>query len=231
VSDGEAHPAPPSSAVERLALALLTWLLEHAPQSARGRIVAAVAATFLFTLPSAGLLALTLAVPEDEARTWFDALGYGGIFLANFLSTATVFIPVPGMLAVGHALIASGGERLSPLVAGLVGGAGMGLGETTAYMTGVIGSEAARRTRPRLPAAARPLVERTVAALDWLMERYWAPTVFVLSVVPDPIFEFAGITAGASRVPFRRFLAVVVAGNCVRGLLVAYFGADVFALL
>jgi putative cofactor-binding repeat protein len=48
----------------------------------------------------------------------------------------------------------------------------------------------------------------------WLMAHYAIPTLFVL----------AGLTAGASRIGFTRFLAAVVAGNIVRGLLLAYFG-------
>ncbi len=85
-------------------------------------------------------------------------------------------------------------------------------------------------TPPRLPRWLQPLLDRVIRLVEWLMRRYGLLTLFVLSVIPDPIFEFAGITAGATRVGFWKFMFVVVAGNCIRGLLVAYFGADVLGL-
>ena len=211
---------------ERLALRTFAWLLEHSPRSRTGRYVAAAIATVALTLPSLALLIFMLVNGREDTESRFDALGYGGIFLANLLSTATVFIPVPGLLAIGHALIVSGAETLNPFAAGLIGGLGMGLGETTAYMTGLVASEATRHAQPEFPRWLQPAVERTVRTVDWLMARYWVPTLFVLAVIPDPVFEFAGITAGATRIGFRPFMAVVVPGNVIRGLLVAYLGSE-----
>lgn len=216
------------SAEDRVALALFGWLVAHSPATRRGRYLAAALAALVLTLPSLALLVAMLVTSRDETEAWFDALGYAGIFLSNLLSTATVFIPVPGLLAIGHALIVSGAERLSPFFSGLIGGLGMGLGETTAYLTGLVGSEAARQNQTEAPRAIRPAVERLIRGVQWLMARYWMPTLFVLSVIPDPIFEFAGITAGATRVGFRRFMAVVVTGNVIRGLLVAYIGSELY---
>ena len=218
------------SAEERLALNMFRWLIQHSPKSPRGRYLAGGIATLVLSLPSLGLVALMLLVGRDDAKVWFDALGYIGIFLANLLSTATVVLPVPGLLAIGHALIVSGAEVLNPFFAGLVGGLGMGLGETTAYMTGLVASEAARETQAEFPKAIRPAADRAIRAVEWLMSRYWLPTLFLLSVIPDPIFEFAGISAGATRIGFRRFMAVVVPGNIIRGLLVAYLGSELLEL-
>ena len=53
-------------------------------------------------------------------------------------------------------------------------------------------------------------------------------TIFVLSVVPNPLFEIAGWTAGATRYPFWKFMASVTPGKVARGLLLAYAGANVF---
>jgi len=134
---------------------------------------------------------------------------------------------VPGLLAVSQALIVSEADVLSPLAVGLVGGLGMGLGETTAYLTGLAGSHAARETEARGPPWLQPAIDRVIKWVSWLMTRYGLVTLFVLAVIPDPIFEFAGITAGATRVSFRRYMAVVVTGNCVRGLLLAYVGREI----
>jgi membrane protein DedA with SNARE-associated domain len=224
-----AEPRPANarqSYVERKAIEFVRWLLARLPVSRRGRIAAIVAASILLTLPSLALLLALLIVGTGETERSLGALSYAGVFLANFLSTATVFIPVPGLLAIGQALIVSGAEVHEPWLIGLVGGIGMGLGETTAYVSGVVGSEAARQTKPRAPRWLQPALDRLIRWVSWLMANYGLPTLFVLSVIPDPIFEFAGLTAGATRLDFRKFLCVVVAGNCIRGLLLAYLGNE-----
>jgi membrane protein DedA with SNARE-associated domain len=224
------RPTQGESREDRLARNAFAWLHRHSPKTRRGRYFAAVIATLVLTLPSLALLVWMLLEGRENTESSFQTLGYAGIFFANLLSTATVFIPVPGLLAVGHALIVSGAETLNPFAAGFIGGLAMGLGETTAYFSGLMASEAARHTQPQAPRLLQPAVERTIHTVDWLMTRFWAPTLFVLSVIPDPIFEFAGITAGATRIGFRRFMAVVVPGNIIRGLLVAYLGAEIFDL-
>ncbi len=208
----------------RLAIGAARWLVRRTPKSRRGRIIAFVAAFVFVMVPSAALLVFTLTVDKEAAEDWFAALGYPGVFLANLLSTATVFLPVPGLTAVAQALIISEGDILDPFAVGMLGGLGMGLGETTAYLTGFAGAEIARETEMKAPRWLQPVLDRVIRVVEWLMQRYGLPTLFVLSVIPDPIFEFAGITAGATRMGFRKFMLVVVAGNCLRGLLVVYFG-------
>ena len=60
------------------------------------------------------------------------------------------------------------------------------------------------------------------------MSRYGMATLFTLSVVPNPLFEVAGWTAGATRFSFWKFMGSVTPGKVVRGLLLAYLGANVF---
>lgn len=215
-----AGDSPPPEWTARLA----RWLIGLAPKTRRGRIVAYSLLALLILVPSAALLTVTVVIDRRETEAWFEALGYPGIFLSNLLGTGTVFLPVPGLLAVGQALIISGGDILNPLAVGLVGGFGMGLGESTAYLTGLAGSEIVGETQAKGPRWLQPALEWVIRTVDRLMERYWLPTLFILSVVPDPVFEFAGISAGASRIGFWRFMAVVGTGNCIRGLLLAYFG-------
>jgi len=215
-----------ASAAYRYALGALRWLQRRQPKTRGGRIAVYSAAFVVLTVPSVALLAATVLTDRQAAEDWFGALGYAGVFLANLLSTGTVFIPVPGLLAVSQALIVSEADVLSPLAVGLVGGLGMGLGETTAYLTGLAGSHVARETEVRGPRWIQPAIDRVIKWVSWLMTRYGLVTLFVLAVIPDPIFEFAGITAGATRVSFRRYMAVVVTGNCVRGLLLAYVGRE-----
>jgi membrane protein YqaA with SNARE-associated domain len=50
----------------------------------------------------------------------------------------------------------------------------------------------------------------------------------VLSAIPNPLFEVAGLTAGSVRMQFRRFIVAVTGGKIVRGMLLAYYGTDVY---
>ena len=60
------------------------------------------------------------------------------------------------------------------------------------------------------------------------MLRYGILTLFVLSVIPNPVFEFAGIAAGATLMNFWRFLAPVGLGKTARCLLLATLGTAYF---
>jgi len=154
----------------------------------------------------------------------FETLGYAGIFLANFFGTATGFIPVPGLTAAGQALIVAGADSL--FVPGVVvaGAAGMTLAESTAYLTGSIGRGLAeRRQRPATGAVGR-FMNRAAAWVDRLMANYGFITLLVLSAIPNPFFEFAGITAGAVRMNFWRFLLAVGIGKTIRVILLVIIG-------
>ncbi len=57
------------------------------------------------------------------------------------------------------------------------------------------------------------------------MAHYGMLTLFVLSAIPNPLFEIAGLTAGSVRMNFWRFMSSVTAGKIVRGLILAFLGA------
>ena len=50
------------------------------------------------------------------------------------------------------------------------------------------------------------------------------PTLSVLAIIPNPVFEIAGWTAGATRYPFCKFMAALTPGKVCRGLILAYVG-------
>jgi membrane protein DedA with SNARE-associated domain len=153
----------------------------------------------------------------------FETLGYPGIFLANFLGTATGFIPVPGLTAGGQALIIAGADTL--FIPGVIvaGASGMTLAESTAYLTGSIGRGIAEeRQRPK--GRLGDFMHRSAAWIDRLMARYGFATLLTLSAIPNPFFEFAGITAGAVRMNFWRFLLAVAIGKTIRVILLVIIG-------
>jgi membrane protein DedA with SNARE-associated domain len=215
----EAVEARAHTRFDRFVLRVSGWLAEH---------------TIIRFFVAAGLLAaalipgiIFLAFPDlDEG---LEGFGYASVFLMNLASTATFFIPVPGLTAAAQALIATEGDDARfPWLVGVAGGLGMAVGEITAYYAGYLGAELARGREFPGPANMKRFVDRVLRGVHWLMDRYGMVTLFVLSAIPNPLFEFAGLTAGSVRMQFRRFFVSVTAGKIVRGLLLAYFGTDVF---
>lgn len=134
-------------------------------------------------------------------------VGYLATFYLNLVGAATIILPVPGVLAACVAAEPSLG--LSPVFIGVVGAAGATLGETTAYLVGLAGHDAAMKLRwyPRI---------------HDLMERHGSVTLFLVSVIPTPFFDLAGIAAGALNYPFRKFMIYVFAGKTIRLIIMAY---------
>ncbi len=133
--------------------------------------------------------------------------GYAGVFLISALGNATVIFPVPSL-----AIVFAGGGVLNPWLVGLVAGLGEPLGELTGYAAGYAGS-AIIEDRERF--------ERLKA---W-MERRGFLTLFVLSAIPNPLFDLAGIAAGMLRFPISSFLLACWLGKTFKALIIALLGS------
>ena len=141
------------------------------------------------------------------------AYGYPGLFLINLFSSATLILPLPGL-----ALAFAAGGSLDPRLVGLAVGCGSTLGELTGYLAGYSG---------------RGVVEDRAhyeQMRSW-MARYGLWVLFVLSLVPNPLFDIAGITAGALRIPAWKFLLASGAGKIIKAMLTAYAGASSISLI
>ncbi|MEX2246482.1 MAG: VTT domain-containing protein [Dehalococcoidia bacterium] len=203
------------SPLDRFVLRTTAWFAEHSTV----RTIVAVTALSLALAP--GFVLLFFPDITDSLK----GFSYFGVFLTNLASTATVFIPVPGLTGAAQLLIINQGDDSGyPWLVGIAGGGGMAVGEITAYYAGILGAELARGRELPGPKRLRGLIGRVVRGIDWLMDRWGMATLFVLAAVPNPAFEVAGITAGSVRMPFRRFFASVTAGKLVRGILLAYLG-------
>jgi membrane protein DedA with SNARE-associated domain len=211
------------SAIGRWAVGTYIWLMDKAPETTRGKLILAAFVFVIVLIPSGALLYFTWGA-ADSTQSWFGELGYVGVFLANLASTATLFIPVPGLTAAAQALIVSSGGSLSPFWVGVLGGLGMALGEVTAYVAGMAAAVIAREEEIKAPSRLEPIIRRVTNWITWLMARFGMPTLFVLSAFPNPLFEVAGWTAGATRYPFWKFMGSVTPGKITRGLLLAYIG-------
>jgi membrane protein YqaA with SNARE-associated domain len=157
------------------------------------------------------LLVLGLSLGIYAFRGHFaelGALGYPGISLVSFLGNATIILPAPSL-----ALVFAMGSALPPVLVGLAAGIGETLGELTGYAAGFGG---------RAVIENRKLYDRLAA---W-MGRAGDITIFVLSVIPNPLFDLAGIAAGTLRYPLWRFLLVSWLGKTIKTVLVAWAGAQ-----
>ena len=152
---------------------------------------------------------LIIAFRGNLAR--FATYGYAGIFVISLLSNATIVFPVPGLLSVFAA-----GSALNPLLVGLVAGVAEPLGELTGYLAGYAGQAVIENQEMYVK-----LIERMKG------HNYFSGylTIFVLSVIPNPLFDLAGIAAGALRLPIAGFLISCWLGKTLKAMAVALAGA------
>ena len=164
------------------------------------------------------VVALVLAISATifALREYFADLavvGYPGIFLVSLLSSATIILPAPSL-----ALVFAMGSALPWLPVGLAAGAGEALGELTGYLAGVGG---------------RVVIEdqKGYERLTTWMQKRGGITIFVLSVIPNPLFDLAGIAAGTLRYPVWRFLLFCWMGKTIKTTIVAWAGSQSIILV
>lgn len=135
--------------------------------------------------------------------------GYGvfGIFIISILGNATVIIPAPVILS---AFV--GGSIYNPVIVGLVVALGATIGELTGFMAGVGGQAVITEGK------YYKTVEKWMTKSGFL-------TIFVLAAIPNPLFDLAGIFAGATGYPIKKFLLATFLGKSVKFLTVALLGS------
>jgi uncharacterized membrane protein YdjX (TVP38/TMEM64 family) len=63
------------------------------------------------------------------------------------------------------------------------------------------------------------------------MERRGGVTILVLSVIPNPFFDLAGIAAGSLGYPMRRFLFIAWLGKSIKTTIVAWAGSQSIVII
>lgn len=166
------------------------------------------ALAFLFVVAVSALIFI-----YSDRLVQLGAYGYSGLFLLNLLASATLILPAPGI-----ALAFAAGASLNPFLVGLAVGAGSALGELTGYLAGFSG---------RGIVESDPQYERVHR---WMVTHgLWV--IFILSIVPNPLFDVAGITAGAMRMPVWKFLGAALPGKVIKATLLALAGAGMMEAL
>lgn len=136
----------------------------------------------------------------------FAAFGYPGIFLVALMANATVFLPAPGV-----AVVFAMGNIFNPLGVALAAGTGGALGELSGYLAGFSGQAIVENTN---------VYDRIH---PWVA-KYGGWAILVLSAIPNPFFDIAGVAAGIVRLPVQRFLFACWVGQIIKMALFAYAG-------
>jgi membrane protein DedA with SNARE-associated domain len=149
-------------------------------------------------------------------------LSYFGIFLINFFATAAWFVPIPPV--AGQAAIVAGGHTLWKPGVVVAGSLGMTLAESTAYVAGMLGRGITQEERIRFGGRLGAWLSRAASITDRFMGQHGFLTLLVLAAVPNPVFEFAGIAAGALHMNFWTFLFAVGIGKTARVIALVVIG-------
>jgi uncharacterized membrane protein YdjX (TVP38/TMEM64 family) len=143
-----------------------------------------------------------------NSLTQLSTYGYFGIFLINLLGSATIVIPAPSLVATFV-----GGSIYNPLFVGIVSGIGASIGETTGYLAGYGGSVAITD-------------HKHFKKIEKWMNKNGFITLFVLSVIPNPIFDLSGIFAGATGYSFKKYFTAVLIGKTLRFIGISFLGSS-----
>lgn len=153
-----------------------------------------------------------IIVFANEIRK-LESLGYAGVFLLSLLGNATMILPAPALAFV----FVLGATLSSPLLVGILAGTGSALGEMTGYLAGISGSGVIEQTRA---------YER----VHQIMMKYGLWIIFVLAIIPNPLFDIAGLAAGAMKISWWRFLLITASGKILKSLIFAYSGSFILEM-
>jgi uncharacterized membrane protein YdjX (TVP38/TMEM64 family) len=168
---------------------------------------ASLVTNFLRVLALFAVIGITIYIVSIRKHVGeFAAYGYPGIFLVALLANATVLLPAPGV-----AIIYAMGAVFNPLGVALAAGTGAAIGELSGYLAGFSGQAVIDRG---------DVFDRIH---PWV-EKYGGWAILVLSIIPNPFFDIAGIAAGMTRMPVRTFLLFTWVGQMIKMLMFALAG-------
>lgn len=161
-----------------------------------------ILALLLVVVITVGLFVFTQRYPEIVDK--FGDLGYLGVFVGSLISSATVVLPVPGVLVLFPLVV-----NLNPVLVALAGSTGGIVGEISGYMAGYGGQGVANKGK---------MYER----VEGWMKKWGVWTIFVFAFAPFLLFDIAGVVAGALRFPLWKFLVVGWVGKSLKYIGLVY---------
>lgn len=167
-----------------------------------------IATNALRVLAILAVIGITVYIYSIRERVEdFAAYGYPGIFLIALMANATVFLPAPGV-----AVVFAMGSIFNPIGVALAAGTGGALGELSGFLAGFSGQAVVERT---------DIYNRIH---PWI-EKYGGWAILVLSAIPNPFFDIAGVAAGMAKMNVWRFLLFCWIGQLIKMAMFAYAGA------
>ena len=158
---------------------------------------------------------VALFIFRDQVKKLED-YGYLGIFLISIAANATIIIPLPGV-----AFTTAMGAIFNPIGVAVASGLGAALGELSGYLAGFSGQAVVERA---------DLYNRLT---KWMKEhqRLAYLLIVVISFIPNPLFDLAGMAAGALKLPLWKFIIACAVGKIIKMLVFAYAGYYSFDLI
>jgi uncharacterized membrane protein YdjX (TVP38/TMEM64 family) len=135
-------------------------------------------------------------------------LGYLGVFLMAWIGSTTVLLPIPHL---AFTFTMGSVPTLVPWLIGLSAGFGDSLGELWGYLAGYAVEDLVDRWR------VYPKIE------GWVRE-HGMLTIFLMGAVPMPLFDMAGMAAGATEMPVWKFYLATWSGKTIKAIVVAWAG-------
>lgn len=161
------------------------------------------------------LLSIALSIAFFEFRDYFrqaSSLGLFGLFIVNFISSATFFVSAPAFFT-----IIAGGNLYSPIVVAVVAALGACLGDMLGFAFGHSGRRLTKKKLDR---------HKVIRFLEKHFHRHGALIIFLLAIIPNPFFDAIGILAGVVNYPIYRFFVVMLIGRFIRYWALAQFGSS-----
>ena len=150
--------------------------------------------------------------------TIIGLVGIPMIILLGFIGSVTVIIPVPVI-----PLVFTGAAILNPVGLVIAAAASITAGMAVCYILGRRGhTRAARVTAESQASLPRPIS----SFYSWSTDNVGTAS-FIIAATPNPVFDYAGIIAGATRVDVRRFLAGTFFGKMAQASVIAFLGHTV----
>ena len=145
-------------------------------------------------------------------------VGIPMIILLGFIGSVTVIILVPVL-----PLVFTGAAILNPVGLVIAAAASITAGMAVCYILGRRGHSRAARVSAESQASLPAPIS---SFYSWSTDNVGTAS-FLIAATPNPMFDYAGIVAGAGRVDVRRFLAGTFFGKMAQASVITFLGHTV----
>lgn len=160
-------------------------------------------------------LSILLSIGFFQYRDFFKnalSLGLIGLFTVNFVSSAGFFVSAPAFVT-----IIAGGNLYPPILVAFVAAIGACLGDMLGFVFGHSGRKLTKKKLDR---------HKIVRFLEKHFHRHGGLIIFILAVIPNPLFDAIGILAGVVNYPALKFFVIMLIGRFLRYWLLAQVGSQ-----